>query len=335
MSLCERDLSPPVASISGASGYLGQALIRRLREQGGHEVHALSNSSSKHKQMEDVFSGEVTFASLLEPESLGVWPSRQSSVIHLAYMWDAPAEVNLQATRNLVQACGHADIRRLIQVSTAAVIGRSSLDWVDEQTPCQPVTEYGSTKLEIERIVREGAREHGFDCVILRPTSVYGPAGAPLRKLLDDLQHAPWLKNYLKACLFGRRAMNLVHVDNVVAAMLFLLRHPGRFDGATFFLSEDAAPGNNFIDVERLARSELGLGAYPLPVLPLPGALLSALLRILGRNIVNPECRFRSDQIEAAGHENVHSLQDGLIDYLAWYREAYIPAQPAAPERGE
>ena len=245
--------------------------------------------------------------------------------MHLAYMWGVTAEANFQATANLLNACHRAGIKRLVHVSTAAVVGRADTSWIDESTACHPVTEYGQTKLRIEQMMRDGARELGFDLVVLRPTSVYGPEGMPLVKLCKDLRQSQLWINYLKACLFGRRAMNLVHLDNVIAAIRFLIGYPLNLDGATFIISDDHDVANNFMDVERTARDLLKVNAYPLPVIALPAGLLSLILRVFSRNIIDTSCRFKSDRLFSLGFHPQVSLENGLRDYFLWYRHSVLP----------
>jgi nucleoside-diphosphate-sugar epimerase len=307
---------PAVVSVSGVNGYLGRALIKALVTGGCDRVHGLGHSTEAGDRDEGRL---LTRGNLLEPGTLGPWPSTGSTVVHLAYLWTGGADDNFRATRNLVEACGRNRIPRLIHVSTAAVIGRAATNWVDEGTPCRPVTDYGKTKLRIEQILLEGARQHGFDLVVLRPTSVFGPGAAPLRKLADDLRSASLIANYLKSCLFGRRAMNLVHINNVVAALRFLVDHPARFDGMCLILSEDDEPKNNFADVEAVIRDRLGIPDYPLPVVSFPPQVLSLTLRAMRRNIVDPDCRFRTSLIESMGFRRVLSFSEGLNDYLDWY----------------
>lgn len=311
------DPGSAVVSVSGANGYVGRALIDALAIDGKHPVHGLGHSTHSWNHP---YVKQETRGNLLDPQSLGDWPTTGSTVVHLAYLWTAGAEGNFRATQNLMEACGRNRIRRIIHVSTAAVIGRAATPWVDERTTCSPTTEYGNTKLRIEEILREGARRHAIDLVVLRPTSVFGPGGAPLRKLADDLMSASRAANYLKSCLFGRRAMNLVHIENVVAALRFLIDHPVRFNAACLILSEDDEPENNFADVEATIRGRLGIPDYPVPIIRLPPQLLSLTLRAMRRNIVDPDCRFRSSLIESLGFKRVRRFKEGLLDYLDWYQ---------------
>ncbi len=313
---------PNTVAITGASGFVGKALITDLIKSDVYCINALRHSAPVSES--SVPYVQDTWGDLLHANTLNGWPPPESTLVHLAYMWDVTAEANLKATANLLDACHRTGIKRLVHVSTAAVVGRADKSWIDESMVCHPVTEYGQTKLRIEQMMRDGARQLGFDLVILRPTSVYGPEGMPLVKLCRDLRQSQWWINYLKACLFGRRAMNLVHLDNVIAAIRFLIDYPSNLDGATFIISDDYDVANNFMDVERTARDLLKVKAYPLPVVALPAGLLSLILRVLGRNIIDTTCRFKSDRLFSLGFHPQVSLENGLRDYFYWYRQAVL-----------
>jgi nucleoside-diphosphate-sugar epimerase len=308
-------------AITGGSGYVGKELIIDLCNAGAYYVDALQHSTKINTPAIKI---KYSFGDLLDRNSLRHWPPKGSTVVHLAYMWDAGAVANFQATKNLLDACHQAGIKRLVHVSTAAVVGRCDSSWVDEDSPCSPITEYGKTKLEIEEMIREGARKYGFDLVVLRPTSVYGHGGISLVKLCKNLRQSPWVLNYLKACLFARRAMNLVHLDNVIAAVRFFIDYPANLNGSTFILSDDYCAANNFLDVERVARDLLDVNPYPFPVIALPNGLLSLILRVLGRNIIDPTCRFKSDRLFSLGFHPPVPLEEGIRDYFRWYRKAEL-----------
>lgn len=307
-------------ALTGAGGYLGKQLIRGLANDGTWNIAPLYRAAQLGVLETN---GRVFHGDLLLPHTLDGWLSEGCTVVHTAYMWGAGLGANLQATVALAEACREARVRRLVHISTAAVSGRVQGSWVDEDTPCHPVTEYGQTKLEIERLLADVARASDFDLVVLRPTSVYGPGGAPLEKLCKELMDSPWLKNYLRASLFGRRAMNLVHVDHVVAAIRFVIEAPGQFDGSVFIVSEDSAPANNFRDVEHMARHILGVREYPLALCPCPSFVLEWVLRALRRNIVDPACRFSDLRLKARGFNPPRAFEEGLTQYFAWARSAF------------
>ena len=128
--------------------------------------------------------------------------------------------------------------------------------------------------------------------------------------------------------------MNLVHIENVVAALRFLIDYRPRLDATCLILSEDDEPENNFADVEAVIRGRLGIPDNPFPVVPLPPQVLSLALRAMGRNIVDPDCRFRTSLIESMGFRRVLPFCEGLNDYLDWYERdvvgSVLPPGPPA-----
>lgn len=301
-------------AIAGASGYVGRNLVQALLEDGDCMVKVLSRSESVGILVDEKV--QVVNGDLLSPSTLEGFLEPGCTVINLVYLWDAGERKNLQAVQNLADACKLAGVQRLVHVSTAAVVGRVTEDLVTELAPCRPVNEYGITKLSVEhRIQREGAGHYDF--VIMRPTSVFGPGGEPLRKLAGDLRCGSRPMNYLKSCLFNKRRMNLVHVSNVVAAILFLSNWAGKFAGDVFIVSDDDSEANNFDYVESVLMRGLALQEYGFPRIPLPLWVLQLLLRLMGRNNVNPRCNYSGEKLRRLGFRHPVSFESGLSDYVA------------------
>jgi nucleoside-diphosphate-sugar epimerase len=310
-------------AITGASGFIGKSLVTALLREGDYEIRVLSRDRQRDLLEQRFEPGvEIFEGDLNDADSLQSILAPGCTVINLVYLWNTGAERNLACTHNLLAACKAAKVARLIHCSTAAVVGRAPDDRIDEKVQCLPITEYGTTKLSIEHDIIESAKDQ-FDAVILRPTSVFGISGEPLKKLTADVSSGNRWKNYLKSCLFGRRRMNLVHVANVVAAIIFLSRHAGRFEGEIFIVSDDDDPKNNFIDVEQFLMHALEVKKYPLPRLPVPLVLLKCLLTLMGRNNVNPRCDFDPGKLRRLGFKSSVSLGDGLAEYAAWYRDSH------------
>jgi nucleoside-diphosphate-sugar epimerase len=324
-------MAASVIAITGASGYIGRHFVAELVRLGGYEIRVLTRGNSSSDQMKTfgpnvkIFTGD-----LMQPGSLVPFIPTGGTVINLAYMWNAGEVKNLQATQVLIAQCAKAGISRLIHCSTAAVAGRVTQNVVSEELECRPVTEYGKTKLKIEQAIVAGANDR-FDSVILRPTAVFGIDGEPIKKLAADLVTGSRLKNYAKSCLFGKRQMNLVHISTVVAAIVFMIRHPARLNGEVFIVSDDDEPDNNYSSVESLLSSVFGRPGYPLPKVPIPLFVLRTLLTLLGRNNVNPLTRYSPDKLLSLGFERPIDFWRGLTDYANWYRSTFIDRDGDAP----
>ena len=117
--------------------------------------------------------------------------------------------------------------------------------------------------------------------------------------------------------------MNLVHVANVVAAILFLIDRQEDIDGEVFIVSDDYAIANNFAEVERTLMHLLDCSDYALPRIPLPQWILSLLLRLLGRNNINPNCNYSQSKLQNLGFKRSVIFEDGLMEYASWCRAKY------------
>ncbi|MDI1270366.1 MAG: NAD-dependent epimerase/dehydratase family protein [Polaromonas sp.] len=307
-------------AITGASGYIGRHLVAQLRRLGNVRIKVLSRRNQRTPGSAQFGSGvEVVEGNLFMPDSLKGFLEPGCTVVHLAYLQGGGESENLAATANLLEACKDANIRRLIHCSTAAVVGRVPDNIITEETPCNPVSEYGVTKLKIEKAVVDAA-VGSFDVAILRPTSVFGPEGGSLKKLIGNLMARKTIRNYLKSCLFNRRRMNLVHVGNVVAAVIFMVEYKENFGGGIFIISEDDNSRNNFADVEQFLMRQLGLTDYRIPTISIPLHLLSLFLKLLGRNNVNPLCNYDPRKLLDMGFTRPVEFEVGLRHYSDWYR---------------
>lgn len=306
--------------ITGASSFLSHALLSNLPEDRFSELRLLV-----HEQPVPVAATDrrviAVKGNLLDAKTLRPLLTPGATVIHLAYLATSNPEVdNLAAVRNLLAACNAAGIKRMIHCSTAVVAGNVSDDVITEDTVCRPSTTYERVKYRIEQEMR-GAAAGRHEITILRPTAVFGPRGRNLIKLANDLRAQPAFVNYLKSCLQGSRRMNLVHVDNVVAALAFLIGVPGRMAGEVFIISDDEAPGNNFRDVERCLMAGLGVPDYPNAPAALPRWLLSAALRAAGRTNTNPFRVYDCSKIVGRGLKKPVAFDQGLADFASWCRD--------------
>lgn len=314
-------MSTQCVAVIGASGYIGQKLLSDFKSTGGLRVKVLCRKSMLMPV--NACNAEFVEGDLLSLSSLQGFLEPGCTVVNLAYLWNDGEIANLAAINNLLTVCEDVEVKRLIHLSTAAVVGRVKQRWVSEATPCNPLSEYGRTKLKVERAIIE-ASEHGFDVAILRPTSVFGPDGDPLKKLAQDIGTGNGLTNYLRACLFGARRMNLVPVSNVITAIEFLMHYEKNLRGEIFFVSDDDSPHNNFAYVEAVFLREFGVGPHRFPRIPLPLSVLDFLLNVMGRDNTNSRCNFAPNKLQDLGFTRSVTFQDALAEYAAWFRSSKL-----------
>jgi len=162
------------AFVTGASGFLGHAVCAELRSR-GHEVTALVRRPGSEPPGTTAASGDLGDADAM---ARALEAARPDCVVHLAAEIASQrderriAEVNVEGTRRLVEACRAAGARRFVFASTV-VTGDAHGAILDEGSPLPVETAYGRSKQEGERLVGGS----GLDTVIIRPSHVYGPGG--------------------------------------------------------------------------------------------------------------------------------------------------------------
>lgn len=296
-------------AVAGSSSFIGRHFVRALSGDECTELRLLVHRTP----ISDIEKKNITVieGDLMEPNSLKGLLKPGCTVINLAYLPNATLHDHLQATTHLANACRAVGVKRLVHCSTAVVVGSAPDREITEETSCQPAPGYEFNKLQIELklgILSKG----GFDLAILRPTAVFGEGGKNLQLLVSNLMSGCWLVNYLKSCIFNHRKMNLVSVDHVIAALLFLSFATRHMNGEVYILSHDDEPLNNYRDIEKYLMARLGCRDYTIPRWPLPEPLLAVLLKLAGRSNANPRRTYSSQKILAAGFQRPLSFQAGL-----------------------
>jgi len=167
--------------VTGASGYVGNNLAHALAER-GVEVHALVRSDSAKDILQHpcikIFKGDI-----LDPESLLLAMTGCQKVFHTAAMvgvWAKdPSEyytVNVEGTRNVLDAALQTGIEKLVFTSTCGVIGPSLNEPMGETDPRVAgfVVDYELSKKIGEDMVLQYV-EKGLNVVVVSPSKVYGP----------------------------------------------------------------------------------------------------------------------------------------------------------------
>src|SRR5918998_3995180 len=162
----------PAAFVTGGSGFIGGALIERLRRE-GWEVRALARSvgaaAKVRERGAEPVAGELGDMRALEPGSVGC-----DVCFHAAAKvedWGDPAEferLNVGGTASVIAACRAAGVRRLVHVGTeAALTSGQALVRVDERAPLRPDSPmlYPATKAQAEQRVRDGNSD-GLETVV-------------------------------------------------------------------------------------------------------------------------------------------------------------------------
>jgi nucleoside-diphosphate-sugar epimerase len=175
----------PCAFVTGGTGFLGLNLVELLREQNWHVI-ATHRPTSVTKRLETL-GAELRLADLGDPASLvAAMPEAVDAVFHVAAdvgWWKLERErqerVNVEGTRNLVEAALRRRAKRFVLTSSGAAFGFGH-PVIDERTPSTAsMSPYGyvRTKWLAEQEVRKGIA-NGLAAVLLNPAHILGPYAA-------------------------------------------------------------------------------------------------------------------------------------------------------------
>jgi len=217
--------------VTGGSGFIGRALVRRLVKE-GNAVAALVRSEESAAVVAALGATPVR-GELTEPARWQRELNGRDVVFHLAAETDITADrarhelVTVQGTRAVVDAAREAGVPRFVQAGTeAALLAGDPLVDIDETAPLRPDSPaaYSATKAVAEQIVLD-ANSPGFATVSIRPRFVWGPESSLLEALTESARAGQfaWIGG-------GRHTTDVTYVDNVVESLILGWRrgHPGQ-----------------------------------------------------------------------------------------------------------
>ncbi len=323
--------------VTGATGHLGNVLVRKLLER-GRRVRALVLPGEPLTALNGLMV-EVIVGNILDREILKRAVADVDTVYHLAGVISILSgddeimhQVNVTGARNIAEASLKAGVRRHVHVSSIHAFQREPHGKIiDERTPLA----IGSTAGAYDRTKAEGAREvlklveQGLNAVIACPTGIIGPydfQGSELGKAVLDFA-------IKKLHFLVNGAFDFVDVRDV-AEGLILAAEKGR-RGETYILSGSRA---TLEQVWQMAQHCSGCKS-PRLILPFKLALFSStFLQYYYRHfkltprftpyslqtIVDNSAFSCAKAVEELGY-TARPLQETIADFIAWHRDCYHP----------
>ena len=292
--------------VTGASGFIGAHLCRRLVSAGA-EVHALSRRSrSGDKSTLTWWEGDVADIGMVRTCFRKIQPE---TIYHLAsHVMGAPNlehvlptfQANLQSSVNLLIAAAENGCRRLVMTGSLA-----------EPEPAKgeifPVAPYAAAKWASSGYARMFHALYGVPAVIARVFMVYGPAQIDLSKLIPYVILS-LLQGKSPAISSGGRLVDWIYVDDVVEAYVALADAPG-IEGRTV----DIGSGK-LVSIQEI----VGQVAYLVG-----GGIKPAFGALPDRPMEPVRIANVAQTREWIGWSPKTQLTDGLSRTIEWYKEHF------------
>lgn len=319
--------------ITGATGYTGQVLARKLVEQ-GCAVSAIARRSSDRSQLSDLairwFEGDVFDPKVIEQATQGVeYIFHVAAAYREAKITDQTYQlVHVESTKLLAQAVVRSEsFKRFVHISTVGVHGHIDEPPANESYRFAPGDIYQRTKAEAELWIRDFATTRGLPLSVIRPAAIYGPGDRRLLKLFKMCSKRVFP-------LFGRGASlyHLIHVDDLTDVFITAALHPQAL--GEVFIAGNPEP-SRLQDIAQTIADELGntkLRFVRLPAWPLflAADLCEAICKPIG--VEPPLYRrrvafFTKDRAfdtrklrEMLSYTFSYSVEQGLRTTAMWYR---------------
>jgi nucleoside-diphosphate-sugar epimerase len=213
--------------VTGATGFIGGAVARRLHAIGAH-VLALARDPARGERLAqlgiEIMHGDVTDAARMQ----AILAQDVQVVMHIA-AWLGGRDtrlaetVNVQATRDLAERSAVLGVERFVFTSSVSVYGPMGDSDVDESAALRPYGDpYGDSKIRAEAALREVGTRTSLPIVIVRPGMVYGPESPGW-----TVRVALWARaDRIPLVGSGRGSAFPIYIDDLVDLLLLCAVHP-------------------------------------------------------------------------------------------------------------
>lgn len=323
--------------VTGGTGFTGKALVKKLLDEGHHVVALDYKEGLKTQDLRDLGT-EVVIGNVTDKEIVKRCMDGVEMVHHLAAAFrelnvsdDYYTQVNVDGTRNVLEAAFDQGIRKFVYCSTCGVHGNIDNPPGGEDAPIQPADYYQQTKYDAEPIVNEYFKK-GMKTVILRPAAIYGP-GDPERFYMIFRRVArgtfPMFGN-------GKTLYHPLYIDNLVDAFMLSMKN-GKGDGEAYLIADEqyVAIEDLIQKVAEALNTQVKVPHYPVTPLVLAGHICEKICKplritppIFPRRVdwYRQDRAFKIDKAKRdLGYEPKVTLEEGLRRTAEWYKkEGYL-----------
>ena len=324
--------------ITGGTGFIGSRLALRCLENGDSVVvYGQENTPAEQqnrKTIEDA-GAVIILASMMDTHALSSAMDGIDVVFHLAaaqheanvpdgLFWD----VNVKATKQIVEIAAEKDVRRFVHGSTIGVYGSALTGRLDESSELQPDNIYGVTKLAGEKVVLDAKDQ--LPVVVIRISETYGPGDRRLLKLFKAVN-----KNAFFMIGNGENVHHLIYIDDLIDGFLEAARNDNALGEVFVLAGKETVTTNEMVGtIARVLERKILPVKVPLFPMLMIATVMEGILRPMG--IQPPLHRRRMDFFkksflfsldksrEVFGFEPQYSFYDGVVKTSQWYKDKQL-----------
>lgn len=307
------------ALVTGANGFTGSHVVKALNQRGDQVVGLVRQSSDRSRLADcqvQLVDGDITDRAALKTAMTDVdVVFHTAAYVELGIVNATEMErVNVDGTRAVLEVAQAVHLPKLVYCSTIGIFGDTQGRVIDETFQRQQAdfsSAYDRTKYEAQQLVDQYVATGRF-AVSVMPSGIFGA---------DDPHFVPVLKQFLKGGLKlwagGDRITGIVHVDDLVTAMLLAL--------------EKGKSGDYYIvSAGDLSTREMFAVFSQVSGVPAPAEAPEKVVRLLG-NVLDPIGRWFSWQ-PPLSRERVHYIYDRCVRVDSSKARRELGWNPRSPE---
>lgn len=320
--------------VTGATGFTGQALCRKLAKVGAR-IRAIARKSSDISALDDV-EIEWVRGNVFDKDVLATAAENINYIFHVAAAFNEEMEseedfrkVHVYSTQILAKlVTGKPEFKRFLHVSTVGVHGHVEIERADENYRFSAGDAYQRTKLEAEVWLTQYSVKSGLPYTVIRPGPIYGPGDKRLLKLFKMAK-----MGFVLMLGKGKGMFHLVHIDDLTNIFL-LAASKEKALGEVFIAVSDDAP-ISIIEMGKMIGKHIGnrTRTIRLPLWPfyLAADISSVVFPRLGMkppiyrrrvDFYTKDRKFDNHKVrELLGYTSKMDNESGLEQTVRWYQE--------------